>query len=164
MEMLGMATCTLIFGLADDLRSRKVHNLLLLCLLPVLSVGSFYFRGFDGSLTGASALIGALVITIPLFILGILGGGDVKLFALFAFCLDPLSMLWTLFYSLIWGALFGLVRAALQRNLMSLVRATYRAATQRRIQIEEVYKVPYTFSLLLGWFTQLTLMHAGGLL
>jgi Flp pilus assembly protein protease CpaA len=99
-----------------------------------------------------------------MFALQILGGGDVKLFAVFAFCVDPSSMFWTLIYSIIWGALFGLIRAALQNNLMTLVRSTYRMVNRQRLQPQEITKIPYTFALLLGWFTQLTLLHAGGLL
>lgn len=164
MEMMALATFTLIAGVVDDLRSRKVHNALLLALLPLVFLLSFYFRGWEGSLLGGGAFLLALMVTIPLFMMGILGGGDVKLFALFSFCLDPVSMLWTLIYSLLWGAVFGLTRAALQKQLLALVRVTYRAATRQRVQTQELHKMPYTFSLLLGWFTQLTILHTGGLL
>jgi Flp pilus assembly protein protease CpaA len=163
MEMLAVATFTLVAGLVDDLRSRKVHNALILAMLPFVFLLSFYFRGLDGSLLGLGAMVGALIVTLPLFMLGILGGGDVKLFALFSFCLDPMSMFWTLIYSFLWGAAFGVTRAALQKNLLSLVRTTYKASRQR-VEKQELHKMPYTFSLLLGWFTQLTLLHAGGLL
>jgi Flp pilus assembly protein protease CpaA len=163
-EMWVIATGVLLVGLVDDLRSRKVHNELLMFLLPVAVVCSFYFRGFDGSALGLGALVAALVLTIPLFIGGVLGGGDVKLFAVFAFCVDPVSMLWTLIYSFIWGAVFGLARATLQRQLLTLVRNTYKMAKQHREPAPVIHKFPYTFSLLLGWFTQLTLLHAGGLI
>lgn len=162
MEMMAFATVTLLAGLIDDLRSRKVHNILLILISPVLFLASVHFRGMEGSLIGTTALVGALVVTIPLFMFGILGGGDVKLFSLFSFCLDPVSMIWTLIYSIIWGALFGLARALVQKNLLTLVRNTYRVARRQRVQVEEIQKIPYTFSLLLGWFTQLTLLHAGG--
>lgn len=164
MEMWVVATILLIFALVDDLRSRKVHNILLLSLLPFVLAASVYFRGAEGSIVGFSALVGALLLTVPLFILGILGGGDVKLFAVFAFCVDPSSMFYTLIFSFVWGALFGVTRAALQKQLMALVRGTYRAATRQRVQIQEIHKFPYTFSLLLAWFTQLTYLHVGGLI
>jgi prepilin peptidase CpaA len=161
MEMWVVATAILVAGMIDDLRSRKVHNPLVIALLVASLATSFYFRGILGSGVGLTALVGALLLTVPLFVFGVLGGGDVKLFAVFALCLDPVCMFWTLVYSFIWGAVFGVVRAALQRNLLTLVRATYRASRQR-VQVQEVHKVPYTFSLLLGWFTQLTFLHAGG--
>lgn len=163
-EMWILATLILVIGLVDDLRSRKVHNGVVLFSFGVAFVSSFFFRGFEGTIMGIAALLGALMLTVPLFAGRVLGGGDVKLFAVFSFCLDPASMFWTLLYSFIWGALFGLTRAVLQKNLMSLVRSTYRAGRGQRIQTQEIHSIPYTFSLLLGWFTQITLLHAGGLL
>jgi Flp pilus assembly protein protease CpaA len=164
MEMWAVATLTLVAGLVDDLRSRKVHNVLVLFMLPAVALASFYFRGYEGFLLGAGSFLLALIATIPLFTLGMLGGGDVKLFAVFALALDPVSMFWTLVYSVIWGALFGVTRATLQKQLMMLVKNTYRLTGKQRVQVQELHKIPYTFALLLGWFTQLTLMRAGGFL
>lgn len=162
MEMWVVATFVLIVGVVDDLRSRKVHNVLVLSLLPAVLVASLYFRGWEGTLAGLLAMVLALVVTIPLFSVRVLGGGDVKLFALFALAVDSPNMFWTLVYSLIWGAMFGLTRAALQRQLLTLVRNTYRLASRQKLQVQELHKIPYTFALLLGWFTQLTLLRAGG--
>ena len=163
-EMWFVATGILLAGMVDDIHSRKVHNQLILLLLPLALICSFYFRGFDGTMLGLGAMIVAMVVTIPLFAFGILGGGDVKLFAVFGFCVDPTSMLSTLIYSFIWGAVFGLYRAALQKQLLVLVRNTYKAARGQKTQVQEVHKIPYTFALVLGWFTQLTLLHGSGLI
>lgn len=162
MEMLAVATFSLVAGMVDDLRSRKVHNGLVLALLPVILVANLYFRGFDGAMVGAGTFLLALVLTIPLFMFRILGGGDVKLFAAFALCVDPNAMFSTLLYSMVWGAVFGVTRAAVQKDLLVLVRSTYKAARRQRLQPQEIHKFPYTFSLLLGWFTQLTLMRMSG--
>lgn len=164
MEMMAVATFTLVAGMVDDFRSQKVHNWLVLSLMAVVAGCSIYFRGFEDSLIGVGAFLLALIITIPLFAVRILGGGDVKLFSVFALAVDPVTMFWTLIYSFIWGALFGVTRAALSNQLMALVRSTYRAADRQRVQVQEIHKIPYTFALLLGWFTQLTLLRAGGLL
>lgn len=163
-EMWMIATFILLVGMFDDLRSRKVHNQLLLALFPIALLASVYFRGFDGTMLGVATLLGALVLTIPLFATGILGGGDVKLFAVFAMCLDTSNMFYTLVYSVVWGAVFGLTRATAQKQLFVLVRNTMKAARQQRLRPQEVHKFPYTFALVLGWFTQLTLLHAGGLI
>lgn len=163
MEMMAVATMTLVAGLVDDVRSRKVHNVLVLALLPIVLFASFYFRGLDGSLPGVGALLLALVMTVPLFAFGVLGGGDVKLFAVFALAVDPTSMFWTLIYSLFWGAMFGLTRATLSKQLPVLVRNTTRLGMRQRVQAQELHKIPYTFALLLGWFTQVTILRTGGL-
>ncbi len=164
MEMWAIATASLVAGLIDDLRSRKIHNPLVICLFVIVAVGNLYFRGFEGTAIGMGAMLLALIVTIPLFMAGIWGGGDVKLFAIFAFALEPVSMFWTLIYSFIWGGVFGLTRAALQKNLIALVKNTYRIAVRQRAQVQEVYKIPYSFAMLLGWFTQLTFLRAGVLL
>ena len=164
MEMIAIATIILVAGMVDDLRSRKVHNALVISLLVVAAVASLYFRGVQDSLPGVGAMVLALIVTLPLFMTRILGGGDVKLFSVFALAVDPMTMFWTLVYSFIWGAFFGVTRAAMQKQLVVLVRNTYRIASRQKSQIQEIQKIPYTFALVLGWFTQLTLLRAGGLL
>lgn len=164
MEMMAVATLTLVAGMVDDLRSRKVHNALVLVLLAIVTASSLYFRGVQESVPGLLAFVLALVCTIPLFATRILGGGDVKLFAVFALAVEPVSMFWTLVYSFIWGAIFGVTRAALNKQLPMLVRNTTRIVGRQKVQAQEIQKIPYTFALLLGWFTQITMMRAGGLL
>src|SRR5690349_17797116 len=88
-EMWIVATAILLIGMFDDMRSRRVHNTLLIFLFPLAIFLSVCFRGLDGTMMGFGAFILALVLTVPLFAGGILGGGDVKLFAVFAFCVDP---------------------------------------------------------------------------
>ncbi len=164
MELLAFATFSLIAGVVDDLRSRKVHNVLVLGLFVIAITANFLYRGLDGSLIGFGALLLALVATIPLYALGVLGGGDVKLFAVFALFVDPNTMFQTLIYSIIWGGVFSLIRALIQRELLSLVRSTYKLATRQKTQPMVIHQIPYTFAMLLGWFTQLTLLRSGGLL
>lgn len=160
-----VATLILTVGFVDDLRSRKVHNSVVLFLLSTVIATSIYCRGWDGSITGLTAFGVALLMTIPLFAFGILGGGDVKLFAIFSLALDPLSAVWTFVYSILWGALFGVVHAALHNQLPTLVRNTLKSASMRhRLQRQEVQKIPYTFAYLLGWFTQITFLRMAGAL
>ena len=159
--MWAIASVTLVIGFMDDVRSRKVHNPLVVTLFVLTLVGTIYVRGIVGSIPGAAALMIALIATIPMFAMGVLGGGDVKLFAVFALALDVPSALNTLLYSLIWGALFGLCRAALSKQLLTLVKNTYRVGRRPRAPAPQIQKIPYTFALLLGWFTQLTLLRAG---
>jgi Flp pilus assembly protein protease CpaA len=150
--------------MADDFRSRKVHNELVIALLTFSFIASLWLRDFSAIMMGVAALILALVLGVPLLLTGVLGGGDVKLFAVFAFALDPATAFWTFMYSILWGAAFGVVRAALQNQLLSLVKSTYRVTSRGRREPRELHKIPYTFALLLGWFTQLTLMRVGGFL
>lgn len=162
MVMLGVATFTLVAGMVDDLRSRKVHNALILSLLPIVAFTNFYFLGIEGLMTGIGTLLLALIVTIPLFAFRILGGGDVKLFAVFALAVNPITMFWTLVYSFIWGALFGVTRAALSNQLMAVVRNTTKLGQRQKVESQQLHKFPYTFALLLGWLTQLTYLRVMG--
>jgi Flp pilus assembly protein protease CpaA len=162
MVMLGFATFTLVAGMVDDLRSRKVHNELILILLALVACSCFYFTGVEGLLTGTGAMLLALVLTIPLFAFRILGGGDVKLFAVFALAVNPLIMFWTLIYSFVWGALFGVTRAALSSQLLAVVKNTTKIGQRQKVEAQHIHKIPYTFALLLGWLTQLTYLRITG--
>jgi Flp pilus assembly protein protease CpaA len=155
------ATIILIAGMVDDFRSRKVHNVLVLALFVVALIASFFTRDLTSSLTGVSALLFALVLTFPLYLAGALGGGDVKLFAVFGFAVDPSAMTMTLLYSVFWGALFGVTRAAIQGQLPMLVRNTYKTLSRQKTAQQELQRMPYTFAMLLGWFTYITMLNAG---
>lgn len=162
--MMEAATLILIAGMVDDFRSRKVHNILVIALLALTAAASLYVRGLGGSMLGLSAMALALALTIPLFALRVFGGGDVKLFAVFALAVEPSAMFYTLIYSFLWGSVFGLTRAALQGHLPVLVRNTVKTASrQQKLQPQELSRIPYTFALFLGWFTYLTMLKTGAL-
>lgn len=161
--MLAVATLILLAGVADDLWSRKVHNALFITAFVVALAASLVIRDWSGTQLGLIALALAAVLTIPLYIVKVIGGGDVKLIWAFALAVDPSSVFWTVVYSVLWGAIFGLTRSALQGRLLALVRNTYHLATRRRVETVELHRIPFTFALLLGWFTHLTILRAGGL-
>lgn len=162
MAMLGLATFTLVAGLIDDMRSRKVHNELILALLALVAGSCLYFTGLDGLMTGTGATLLALVLTVPLFAFRIIGGGDVKLFAVFALAVNPFVMFWTLIYSFFWGALFGITRAAISNQLLAVVKNTTKVGRRQKVEAQHIHKIPYTFALLLGWLTQLTYLRITG--
>ena len=92
---------------AWDLRSRRVPNAL---TLGAAGLG-FLISGLHAGLGGLTqSLLGWLVgvaLFLPLFLVGGLGGGDVKLLAAFGACLGPIGTLW----AALWGSLVGGVLA-----------------------------------------------------
>lgn len=161
--MLAIATLILLSGMADDLFSRKVHNELFVGAFVLALASSLYFREWSGTQLGLLALLLGALITIPMFAARMIGGGDVKLVLAFAMAVEPAAVFWTLAYSVVWGALFGFTRSAVQGQLPILVRNTFHLATRKKVQQQELHKIPYTFALLLGWFTHLTMVRVGGL-
>lgn len=161
--MLAVATLILFAGMADDLFSRKVHNQLFVGAFIFALVTSLYFRDWSGTQMGLLALGLAALITFPMFAVRMIGGGDVKLILAFAIAVEPAAVFWTLAYSVVWGALFGFTRSAVQGQLPMLVRNTFHLATRKKVQQQELHQIPYTFALVLGWFTHLTMLRVGGL-
>ncbi|MCB0364040.1 MAG: prepilin peptidase [Bdellovibrionaceae bacterium] len=164
MVSLGLPTFILLAGMVDDLRSRKVHNWLTvgLAVLALLVVGIvFKLPGIQQGALGASL---ALALCLPLFLAGIMGGGDLKLFTAFGLATDWNTVFWVLIFSFIWGALLGIFRAVLSGKGRVLVKNTL-ALLSRNVDRStlELQKVPYTVALFFGWLTQMSLVHGGGL-
>lgn len=140
-------------GFADDLRSRKIHNVLLIGLLLLSALVIFTLRGISGVGYGLGCSALAVTLTLPLVYMRALGGGDMKLFAVFAFTSTPIAVMWVLAYSFVAGALIGLVRAALGGNLMAVIRSTATIATSKHCEPTGEFNIPFSAALLLGWLT-----------
>lgn len=157
-----VSTFVLIVGFVDDLRSRKIHNKLLLGLFSFLILYIFTTRGFSGLLDGLTGSAVALALTFPLVWFRVLGGGDMKLFAVFGFTSAPADIVQVYLWSILAGAFIGLVRAALGGQLLNVLRSTAMVAVHRSIKPTGEHNIPYSAALLIGWLTHLTLIHSGG--
>jgi prepilin peptidase CpaA len=145
----------------DDLRSRKIHNILLLGLLVFAIVFVFAIRGVSGVGHGLLSAGLALALTFPLVLFGALGGGDMKLFAVFALTSDPSSVVTVYLYSLITGALIGLVRAALSGQLLTVLKSTALVVVDRSAKPSSEFTIPFSAALLLGWLIHNTVGPGG---
>lgn len=152
-----IASLILAAGVVDDLRSRKVHNWLALLCLVIGLTSSVYFEGWYGLQTGMLSAAVALAVSAPLFVFKIVGGGDIKLFVAFAASVSWTAALMTGFYSLIWGAIFGLLQALLQKQGVALFSNIKTLAIQRKSEGLSLHKIPFTVALLVGWLTTLKL-------
>ena len=157
MSSIWISSLILTAGVVDDLRSRKVHNwLAVLCIAIGLST-TFYFQGWYGLQTAALSIAVAIAVSLPLFMLKIVGGGDVKLFMAFASTVSWTATLMTGFYSLIWGAIFGLVQALMHKQASALFSNVMTLAIQRKSEGLTLHKIPFTVAILFGWLTALKL-------
>lgn len=146
-----VSTLILVIGFVDDLRSRKIHNNLLLGLLVFTVLFVLAIHGVHGlgySLWAAGLALG---LTFPLVFFGALGGGDMKLFTVFALTCDPNTVFQVFVYSIIGGGLIGLVRAAISGQLVNVLKSTALVALNREIKPSSEFKIPYSAALLLGW-------------
>lgn len=157
-----LPSIVLMAGVIDDLRSRKVHNPLIVALFGCVVVFQFLAFGAQGILSGFLALGVALGLSAPMVLTGMLGGGDMKLYAVFAVATNITITLWVGVYSLVWGALFGVLVALAKGHGTLLIMNVAGLLKRQRPAEAHLTKIPFTVALLFGWMTYLSLSHWGG--
>lgn len=158
MEVL--ATLILLSGVIDDLWTKKVHNKLIIVLFAITIITLVVFFGPYSLFSASLSFVLALAFGIPLVLVGVLGGGDMKLFAVFGLATNTSAVLGVAVYSLVWGALLGVVRALFMGRLQELLLSTSQLLWVKGNAGQE-FKVPYTVALFFGWLTHLTLIQLG---
>jgi prepilin peptidase CpaA len=153
---LATATGILLAGVIDDFRSRKFHNWLFLACAAVAVVVAVLTQGIWGLGFGIAGFTAGLIVFLPLVLLRIIGAGDMKLMAAFGIIAGWSPVLAVAFYSLFWGAAFGVLQVVLKGQFTGLVRNLGAMTINRSHQTPtELHRIPYTAALLLGWFTYL---------
>lgn len=151
------ATLILLTGVVDDFRSRKFHNwLFITCTIAALAVAIFS-QGAWGIGLGFAGFFAGLVIFLPLVLLKIIGAGDMKLMAAFGVVAGWNAVLGVAFYSLFWGAAFGVLQVLLKGEFMGMIRNIGAMTIHRGQPTTELHRIPYTAALLLGWLSYLFL-------
>jgi prepilin peptidase CpaA len=102
---IGLAACVF------DIRTRRIPNML---TLSAASAGLIYHAatsGVAGAQMAAAGWILGLLLLLPYFALGGMGGGDVKLVAALGAWLGPWETFWLAMYAGIAGGVIGLIVA-----------------------------------------------------
>jgi prepilin peptidase CpaA len=120
--VLGLAAC------AFDLRSRRIPNALTFGAAAAALVFHATSSGVDGLQTAAVGWLVGTALFLPFFLLGGMGGGDVKLLAALGAWLGPQDAMWLAVYGSIAGGVmaigYSLARGYLGtalRNIRSLM-------------------------------------------
>lgn len=150
----------LLAGGVDDLRSRKIHNHLILLLLPFVLAGVFLIKGPQGLLPAFAGFITALVIGLPLTLGKIIGGGDFKLLLLFGLTLNATGVFFSFVCALPWALFLGVVKMALDKNLKSFASNLFSLAQLKKPRRQQLHTIPFSIALIFGWLTfTVTLKH-----
>lgn len=151
------ATTTFGWAVWEDLRTRKFSNrsfmivgTLALILAIAIQQQDFWHHGLVGFLSGFALLL-------PLVILKIVGGGDLKLMAAAGLLIGLNGVFWTVAYGLLWAAVFGIYQVIARGEMRQLTRNLSQIATTRTSMGLELHKLPFTVPLLLGWLTHATM-------
>ena len=172
----GVLLLLLLIAGIIDCRSHRIPNLL---VLSGLGFGLLY-NGFNAPFPGATslwALSGAglgLLTLLPLYSLGILGAGDVKLMAMVGGFIGPAALLPVLLYTLISGGLLSLALVLLRgttrrawHNLGGVMQmAMHDSIAGRRTSLRidgraSAGRLPYALAIGSGTVCQLLLQPMG---
>ena len=105
--VLGIA----LVACVTDARTRRIPNALTFGAALAGLLVQPLMLGTDGALLAASGWLVGLLVFLPFFALGGMGGGDVKLLAALGAWLGPRETLWLAAYSGVAGGVMGLVVA-----------------------------------------------------
>jgi prepilin peptidase CpaA len=156
----------LFVAMITDLRERKIYNKWILIALFLAVGSSYYFYSYDGIQQGALAAGIALLLTLPLVLIGALGAGDMKLLFAFGLATTYQTVFSIMLLSFVWAAILGIVLAVYKGRVGHLMMNTFRLATNPAERKElDLQKIPYTVPIFLAWLTFILLgLKQGALL
>ena len=143
----------LIIGAADDLRSKKIHNKLILALLPAVLLLVFLTGGLSALMRGGLSFLFALVIGAPLALGRLTGGGDMKLLALFALTVHWKALCLSFLLALPWALLLGLVKMAMEGKLKRFFLNMLSLVMLQKPEHKSLHKIPFSVPLFFGWLS-----------
>lgn len=169
-------TCILLVGALDDLRSRKIHNRLILILAAFALVFVFCFQinwniedlrqknqllifAFLSQflMAGVLPVIGksilALGLSVPLVLMKVIGGGDMKLYIVLSFISSPRLLFFSLIFAIVWGGILGLIKSCLDKKFQAVLVNLWLLIQFKRPVSEKLTAFPFSVSLLIGWLT-----------
>ncbi|MCR4648999.1 MAG: A24 family peptidase [Lachnospiraceae bacterium] len=126
MKRIFLLVLILIGAVAFDFATDKIPNAYILVSAAILLVQKFVQnQGIDffGSLF---SLIFPVLLLFPVFVLGGMGGGDIKLYALISIVFSPEATLLIILKSLIAGLVIGLFKVIVNRSYKERLCYLYR--------------------------------------
>ncbi len=148
-----MPGAVLLIGAADDLRSKKIHNKLILALLPAVLLLVFLTGGLSALMRGGLSFLFALALGAPLALSRLIGGGDMKLLALFALTVHWKALCLSFLLALPWSLLLGLVKMALDRQLKPFFLNMLSLIMLQKPEQTSLHKIPFSIPLFFGWLS-----------
>jgi len=148
----------LVIAVASDFRRHRIPNFLIVLGLALGLASQAYSGGIGGLGDGALGLLVGFGVFLPLYALGGMAAGDVKLMAMVGSFLTPHYALWTAFFSLIAGGLCGVLLVLLRGQVQQTLGRYWlmlRARAYLAPAADEVAgkPFPYSVAILLGTLT-----------
>lgn len=151
----GLVLLLLGAGVVSDLRERKVRNQLVVAGFALGLAFIIFMQGPTGLLVSGLSFVTAIVAVLPLYLLRVLGGGDVKLLLAASVLMNWQEVLITIFGSMIWGSLLGVLQVILKGQGKAFAHNILALAQRVKPSETAVHKIPYTVALLFGYLSSL---------
>ena len=150
-----LSSFILFSGAVDDLFTRKIHNTLILFLGALAFAGVLFLKGTGGLMAGGLSAGMAFFLLLPFFLTKILGGGDLKLFVVFAFTVTPFEMFLSFVYALPWALLLGLIKLTFEKKLKDFFWNVYFLFRFKKPS--SFHSIPFSVALFFGWMSYFSL-------
>ena len=156
-----LTAALIVASVIDDLRSRKVHNYLVIAIFVVSLAAAAFKDGWAGAFEIPPSILAAFIFCLPLYLIKAIGGGDVKLLIALSPLMSWPEVGWTLVFSLVWGALLGIVMMITKNQFRSFVQNLKSMALRNPVSAQQLHKIPYTIAIFFGFLTQASLAQRG---
>ena len=148
-------------SVVDDLRSRKVHNSLVIAIFVIALVAAAFQSGWSAPFEVPPSILAAFVFCLPLYLIKAIGGGDVKLLIALSPLMSWPEVGWTLVFSLVWGAVLGIMMMITKKEFRSFAQNLKSMALRNPVNRQHLHKIPYTIAIFFGYLTQASLAQRG---
>lgn len=161
--LVGVITCVV-----QDLKSRKISNtinltILIVGCLSVLMTGLMSGLSLWGLLQQIIFSISvAIIISIPVYLLKALGGGDIKLFIALSVYLNTNQVITLFIASLVWGTLLGLFKAILDKKYLTFFKNIRGLTMAIKPTEDQLTKIPFSVALLFGYLSVWVIQRQNG--
>lgn len=145
----------LVAGVVNDLRSKKVRNQIVIAGFVIGLIFVTATQGLSGLFIGFLSFLTALAAVLPLYLLRVIGGGDVKLLLAASVLMDWKTVLITVFASMIWGSVLGVLQVVLKGRGKAFAHNMFALANRAKLSETTVHKTPFTVALLFGYLSSL---------
>ncbi len=146
-----MPTVLLLAACLTDIKYKKVYNVFIVASFLIILANHLIFGNKEILLEGGAGLVMAFVLTLPLYLMKAMGGGDIKIFAVFGFSTNTDAVLFTFLASLVWGSVLGIIRAIFNKQGDVLLSNFIKIIKFQKPERHTLHQIPYTVALLAGW-------------
>ncbi|MDF0535665.1 prepilin peptidase [Shewanella yunxiaonensis] len=154
-----LAGAFFLVAIALDLYYHRIPNLLCLCAIFCGFAVNGYFAQLNGVLMAMAGFALAFGVLFPVFVLRVLGAGDIKLMMGIGALMGPKLLMWSLLYGITAGAVTTLLLVLWQvgfRGVFTTIKRYWLCVYYHvyfRPEAGEAagQKVPYAPALAIGW-------------